>query len=94
MGWERGCDFGYGPGMMGMGGPLSIIGTLLGGLLLLGLLALLVVAIIWAVRRAGRSTSATQSSADLPPLALAQRRLATGEITVEEYNRLREVLST
>jgi uncharacterized membrane protein len=49
-------------------------------------LALLIVAAVWLARRFGRRPQT--STAGEAPLEAAQRRLATGEITVGEYDEI------
>jgi uncharacterized membrane protein len=71
-----------------MWGGSGILGPLFGGLLWAGLLALLVVGGIWLVRQLGRQQQ--PSLATDTPLNVARRRLAAGEITVEEYDRIIE----
>ncbi|MGC9469785.1 MAG: hypothetical protein ACP5HS_14405 [Anaerolineae bacterium] len=93
MGWYGLCDrlgrFGAGHmwGLGAGGGVLGAVGSLLGFLFFLGLLALFVLAAIWLIRR----TQAT-STAMPGELGLLRRRLAAGEITLEEYHRIREEL--
>jgi putative membrane protein len=74
--------------MMGFG----FIGMLLGGLLLAGLLALLVVGLVMAARGATRGPSQeTQASreeyAKAKVMALLAERYARGEIDDEEYRK-------
>lgn len=95
MGWHGFCDglSRFGPGHMwglGAGGSiLGIFGSLLGLLFFLGLLALLVLAAIWLIRRTQAKSLATTGEQ-----GLLRRRLAAGEITLEEYHRIREELRT
>jgi uncharacterized membrane protein len=76
----------------------SGLGTLFGGLLgllfLLGLVALFAVGAVWIARRAGATNRAAAPRDDVSALQLAQQRLALGEISVEEYQRIREQLET
>ena len=100
MGWGSFCSRvgGYGAGhMWGLGsggGLLGVLGSLLGTLLLLGLLALFAAAAIWLISRSRITTAVTGSgpSLSISPLDLAQRRLAAGEITLDEYHRIRDEL--
>lgn len=59
-------------GMWGMMGP----GMILGWLLLIGIVAAVVLAIVWAVRRIGQPPQAAET-----PLSIFQRRYARDEIT-------------
>ena len=72
------------------GGHMGFIGPIVGGLLVLGFLVLLAVLVIWLVRRPGQRSAVVEMSTE--PLEIARRRLAAGEITVEEYEVLREKL--
>ncbi len=58
----------------------------LGMLLFWGLVAAVVV---WLIRDRGRQRPAS----DEPPLEILKRRLATGEISVEEYEQRRRLLA-
>ena len=83
-----GCSgLGLGHGMGWGGGWVGVIA----GLALLGA-ALAVVGLVaaWAVRKARRGHVASAAAGD--PLEIARRRLAEGEITVEEYEQIRRVL--
>ena len=94
MGWGLGCENlgGFGLGHMWDGG-MGISGLLLGLLFLLGFLALLVVSVIWLVRRFSRATGGAGAyGGSTVALDVIQNRLASGEITVEEYQRIRDEL--
>jgi len=94
MDWGAGCENlgGFGPGHM-WGGGMGMFGPLLGLLFLLSFLALLVVIVIWLVRRSSRATSgAGVYGGSTAALDVVQNRLASGEITVEEYHRIRDEL--
>jgi putative membrane protein len=54
--------------------------------------AVIAVAIVWAVRHWTSSTHASQRSSADEPLRILDRRLAEGDITVEEYTRRRDLL--
>lgn len=93
MGWGYG-----GPGMMGGWG-----GSVFGGLLMLFFWLLFVVGgillVVWFVRSgaAHRMTGPTSHAPGAPPqqdeaLAIARRRLASGEISAEEYEAIRKTL--
>jgi uncharacterized membrane protein len=89
----RGWDYGYG-GMMngwGWGGWLAML--FFGLLVLIGLILL----VVWAVRTAsGGNTHAGPQQPNMPTrsdghdeaVALAKRRLASGEITPDEYGEI------
>lgn len=96
MGW---CDgfgrggmmdgFGRG-GMMGGGGFLF---PFLGFLIFAVLAVAVVLFVIWLIRRAGRTgTQVSSGGAADTPLFVAKGRLAAGEITVEEFERIRSYL--
>jgi putative membrane protein len=63
----------------------SIFGTLI-------ILALIVAAIVWIVSETGNRGSGRDASAASPGEIL-DRRLASGEITVDQYDQLREKLA-
>ena len=100
MGWGSFCSRvgGYGSGhMWGLGsggGLLGVLGSLLGFLLLLGLLALFAALAFWLISRTRTTTAMADNgpSTSVSPLDLAQRRLAAGEITLDEYHRIRDEL--
>lgn len=77
MGW---CwnDFGWG----GMGG----IGLILNLVFFAGILVVLGLGTTWLVRQIRRPTA---SQAGDNPLEIARRRLATGEITIAEFEEIR-----
>jgi len=85
----------WGPGWGGWGawGPgwsaWGILGLVLNLLLFLGLLALLGLGIAWLVRQVGRWLVAP---AGPDPLEIARRRLAAGEITLAEFEEIRNRL--
>jgi len=85
-----GCDgFGWG-NWMGMGG--GWIGMVLGMVLFVGVLALLALAVVWFARQFRRTTPTTETTSDPNPLEIARRRLAAGEITVPEFEEIRDRL--
>ena len=83
---------GWGHGMMGMGG-MGLLASLLGLLLFVALLGGLVLLAVFLIRQYGRSGSpnAPRSEAS-DPMALVRRRLAAGEITIEEFEEIRRRL--
>ncbi len=80
-GWGGGGWFGYGPFGWPWPGPIWLVVALL---FWAGLIALLV----WAVR----STNASRPGPDTA-LQTLKRRLATGEISQEEYEHIRRLLN-
>ena len=54
--------------------------------------AVIAVAVVWAVRHWTSSTHAAHGMAADEPLRILDRRLAEGDITVEEYTRRRDLL--
>jgi uncharacterized membrane protein len=81
------CDgFGWG-GWMGMGG--GWISLILNVVMFAGVLALLALAVVWFARQFRRTTPA-ETAPD--PLEIARRRLAAGEITVPEFEEIRNQL--
>jgi uncharacterized membrane protein len=88
MGW---CCGGWGGwGAWGSGwGILGILGLVLNLLLFLGLLALLGLGIAWLVRQMGRRPAAPGGP---DPLEIARQRLAAGEITLAEFEEIRDRL--
>lgn len=74
-------------GWMGMGG--GWIGLILNVALFAGVLALLGLAVTWFARQFRRATPA-ETAPD--PLGIARRRLAAGEITVPEFEEIRNRL--
>jgi uncharacterized membrane protein len=79
--------FGWG-GWMGMGG--GWIGMILNVALFAGVLALLVLAVVWFARQFRRTTPTGATVPD--PLEIARRRLAAGEITLLEFEEIRDRL--
>jgi len=85
-----GCNgFGWG-GWMGMGG--GWIGLILNVALFAGVLALLGLAAVWFVRQFRRTTPMQETTPD--PLEIVQRRLAAGEITIAEFEEIRDRLQS
>jgi len=82
------CCGGLGWGGMGAVGPLLSLVFFAGVVGVLGLGA------VWAIRQIGRGGMAT-NGAPRPvgePLEIARRRLAAGEITTEEFEEIRDRL--
>ncbi|MBC7258435.1 MAG: SHOCT domain-containing protein [Chloroflexi bacterium] len=71
--------------MGGWGGPV-IIGLVLNALLLIGLVVLGVVGVRWAVRQFTPRGTAGDA------IEIARRRLAAGEINVEQFEEIRKRL--
>ncbi len=67
------------------------IGMILNVTLFAGLLALLVLAVIWFARQFRRVTPTVETTV-LDPLEIARRRLAAGEISVPEFEEIRDRL--
>lgn len=83
------CD-GFGWGGWGGWGGLGILGLILNLLLFTGLLAVLGFGAAWLVRQFSRRSPVPEVRMD--PLEIARRRLAAGEITVEEFEEIRDRL--
>ncbi|MDF1515919.1 MAG: SHOCT domain-containing protein [Anaerolineae bacterium] len=83
MGW--GC-----PGC-GIRGGWGFMGMLPGIIIFVALLIVIIVAVLWLISR-GRSANTTGQSAGghIDPLEIARRRLAAGEITTAEYEKIRD----
>lgn len=75
---------GYGPGMMGWG-----IGGFLGSVVMVLFWVLVVMGIVYAVRYFTGPQRGTQGES---PLDIAKKRYAKGEISKEEYEKLKEDL--
>ena len=71
------------------GGP-GLIGAVLNLVFFAGLLAVLGLGTSWLVRQLGRQPTAPKVGVD--PLEIVQRRLAAGEITVAEFEEIRDRL--
>ena len=87
-------QYGWGYDMMGGGWLGGILMLLFGALILAGVVLL----IVWAVRQStGQPTSAgpqgpSQVAEHDEAVAIAKRRLASGEITAEQYQELMRIL--
>jgi putative membrane protein len=93
MGYGHGYGYGYGNMMSGGGWFLGLLMFLFFALVIVGMVLL----VIWAVRASGRHAD----GATPPPpgaaghdeaVAIAKRRLASGEITSEQYNEILRAL--
>ena len=73
---------------MGMGG--GWIGLILNVALFAGILILMGLAAAWLIRQFRRTTLAPEKTAN--PLEIVRRRLAAGEITVAEFEEIRDRL--
>lgn len=82
MGW---CPFVW--GNWGAWGSWGIAGLILSAVMSVGLIVLLVIAVRWAVRQ-----FAPRSGAGSNALDIARRRLATGEISIQEFEEIRNRL--
>jgi len=80
-----------------MGGMMvgGLLLTVLGWLLTLALIGAVIWALLWLVRRAGgiNHLLPTVSPSPETPLAILQRRLAQGEIDLEQFTVMKERLS-
>jgi putative membrane protein len=74
-------------GFLGWGGGIGSLGPILGLLALAGFLAVLGGGMIWAIRRG--NTSSEYRGSRVEPLEIARQRLASGEITTEEFEEIR-----
>ncbi len=87
MGW---C---HGLGWFPPGGILGAIGILLNLVFFIGLLVVLGLGIAWLVRRLTASAaSGGRADSGAAPLDVARRRLAAGEISVAEFEEIRNRL--
>ncbi len=92
-GWQWGRGYGMMPGMMFGYGPLSwpVMGLMMLSMILFWIAVIL--GIVWVVRwmadQPGR-----RGPEDIDPLEIIRRRYARGEISREEYERLREDLQS
>lgn len=88
MGYGRGYGYGYGD-MMGGGWFGGVMMLLFGVLIIAGIVML----VIWAVRASGGHTSGGMTShpgvaGHHEAVAIAKKRLASGEITKEQYDEI------
>jgi uncharacterized membrane protein len=72
---------------------MGFLGPILGLVFFAGVLGVLGIAAVWTIRQLGRGQTEMRSSRSADePLEIARRRLAAGEITVEEFEDLRDRL--
>lgn len=83
MGW---CWNGFG---WGSWGSMGSVGLILNLVFFVGVLALLGLGTAWLVRQL-RQPTASRTGGD--PLEIARRRLAAGEITITEFEEIRDQL--
>lgn len=87
MGW---CCNGFGwRGGWGAWGGFGILGSILSLVFFVGLLIVLVLGIIWLMRQLQRRAPAVNGA---DALDIARRKLAAGEITVAEFDEVRDRL--
>jgi uncharacterized membrane protein len=87
-----GCCGGFGWGGWGAWGGLGTIGLILNLVVFVGVLAVLGLGTFWLIRQIGRRSAASQAGTE--PLEIAQQRLAAGEITVAEFEEIRDRLQS
>jgi uncharacterized membrane protein len=75
-----------GVGWGGWGG-MGVVGAILSLVFLVGSLGFLGLGATWLVRQLGHRPARSEAQRD--PLEIARKRLAAGEITVEEYDLIR-----
>jgi len=73
---------------------VGIIGSILGLVFVAGVLAVLGLTIAWLVRQVNRRSTSTVASSGVDPLEIARRRLAAGEITIAEFEEIRDRLQS
>jgi len=84
------CGFGWGG--LGWGG-MGLVGPILSLVFFVGLLAMLGLGTVWVVRQFSRGKATAMSPhAGADPLEIARRRMAAGEITVAEFEDIRDRL--
>ena len=84
------CCNGFGWGGTGLWGGMGTAGSILGLVLTVGLLAVLGLGIAWLLRQFRRPPAFAEVQRH--PLDSARRRLAEGEITVAQFEEIRERL--
>ncbi len=78
--------FGSGYGMMGWGWLAMVIAFLV----MLAVIAAVIVGVVWLVRALGGSTR--PSTERETPMEILRRRMAAGEISNDEYERMKQML--
>jgi uncharacterized membrane protein len=73
---------------------MGTIGMIVNAVVLIGGLALLGLAIVWLVRQINRRPASAVPMASADPLEIARRRLASGEITIAEFEEIRDRLQS
>lgn len=81
------CCNGFG---WGAWGSLGIVGPILSLVFFVGVLAVLGLGAAWLVRQLARRSAIPEAGED--PLEIARRRLAAGEITIAEFEEMRDRL--
>jgi uncharacterized membrane protein len=84
------CCNGFGWGGWGAWGSLGTVGLVLNVVFFVGVLAVLGLGTVWLVRQRGRRSVDSEVGED--PLEIARRRLAAGEITLAEFEEIRDRL--
>jgi uncharacterized membrane protein len=86
------CCNGFGWGGLGAWGGLGTVRLILNVVFFVGVLALLGLGTIWLVRQMRLRSPAP--AAGLDPLEIARRRLAAGEITIAQFQEIRDRLQS
>ena len=81
---------GFGCSGFGWGGWMPWGSSMIGFLVLLGVLLVLGLALVLVLRKAHRRTAVTEPASSA--LETAKRRLASGELSVVEFEEIRDVL--
>ena len=84
------CCNGFGWGGWEAWGGLGTVGLILNVVFFAGVLAVLGLGTVWLVRQLSRRPAASGAGGD--PLEIARRRLVAGEITVAEFEEIRDRL--
>jgi uncharacterized membrane protein len=72
---------------------MGLVGPILSLVCFAGVLAVMGLAAVWLIRQVGRGETATGAPRPAgEPLEIARRRLAAGEITIEEFEEIRDRL--
>ncbi len=81
------CCNGFG---WGSWGGLGMVGLILGLVFFVSVVAVLGLGTVWLVRQLSRRPTASEVGVD--PLEIARRRLAEGEISLPEFEEIRDRL--